>query len=278
MIPTLSLVTTCMNRNDFLRQTLPTWLQSYMFDEIIVVDYSSKEKCVEIIQEYQNGKITLIEVPNQQFFNYGKANNTGLKYVTSEYVFIIDCDVKIIRNFDESFFDGACRQGGNGNVAGTNLIPLEAVRKINGYSEATYSCGTVDIDFFKRVRESGTKVYYGGLANYLSHIDHDNKLRAANYAIKDYRAACRATYRMFKKFKWGTHCTMEDMHESVYLPPMIRKKRRMSKLRGALSVNPIIPQIIVQDIKGAKPITVNKKPLLSNKFISMYVGVTKNKK
>ena len=43
----ISIVTACMNREDFLVQALPSWLQIEEVNEVVIVDWSSKKPVIE---------------------------------------------------------------------------------------------------------------------------------------------------------------------------------------------------------------------------------------
>lgn len=252
----LSLVTTCMNRNDFLYQTLPTWISKPAFDEIIIVDYSSKEKCKSIVDQYQNGKITIIEVPGQRFFNISKARNTGIRHISprSRFTLMIDVDVKIVENFDDIFFDGNCRSASRSVCPGTVLLPTKIIKEVNGYNEYLSGYGVDDDDFFERIIEIPfVHYYYGAIDGYLSHIGHSAELRVANYSNKSENDTIRINFQIAKKYKWDKHCEMEDMKETICPPSILRKNYKISNINS-------------------------KKIMLENNFVSLYSASSKNKK
>ena len=60
----ISIVSCCMNRNENLRKALMTWLQLDV-DEIVIVDWSSKEPVEETIKDLMDHRVKIIRVEGE---------------------------------------------------------------------------------------------------------------------------------------------------------------------------------------------------------------------
>jgi hypothetical protein len=177
----VTIVTTCKNRWEFLKQSLPTWLNRG-FKEIIIVDWSSNIEIVTNIEQMSIGSnlVTVIRVNGEDIFNGGMARNTGAKHVTSDYVLFIDADM-IVKNWQVtktiSMVPGRFYHGPH-NIPpfGTSLVRIDDFRKINGYSELCRSYGWEDNDLYNRLDASGLqrRLYDDRM---VEHIDHSDELR-----------------------------------------------------------------------------------------------------
>lgn len=108
---TLSIVTRCMCRKSFLDQTLPTWIKLKEPQEIIIVDWGMTEDLTDLL--LLDPRITILQIPNRQFFNAGASLNIGVDYAGSDIIFHIDSDIKITlfglsrisETFSKNFFN-----------------------------------------------------------------------------------------------------------------------------------------------------------------------------
>jgi len=89
----ISIVTAAWNSGATLRDTIESVLhQTYQDIEYIVVDGSSKDNTVDIIQEYEplfNGRMKWISEPDRGIYN---AMNKGIKMATGDVVGILNSD------------------------------------------------------------------------------------------------------------------------------------------------------------------------------------------
>ncbi len=173
----MMLSTAIMDRGFYLKKTIKNWL-TYNFDQIFVIDWSSKEDIKSIVDVNQNGKITYLRVDNQKYFNHAITKNLKAR-VVSDWFFNIDCDVlinKIPDITDKSvFYVGQ----GVGNW-GTHLIHRETYDFVNGHNETLTGRAADDGDFYKRLCDAGYKKEYLEL----THINHSQVLRVENMETK----------------------------------------------------------------------------------------------
>lgn len=178
----VTIVTTSMNRWEFLQRSLRTWL-GRGFARIVVVDWSSDDPVAGFLSSRDDGRdrVTVMRVDGERIFNGGMARNTGARLVESEYILFIDSDMTLE---DWSVTSGISMVPGrfyhgphNIPPFGTSLVRAGDFRAVNGYSELYPAYGWEDNDFYNRLEESGLRrcIYDDRLA---SHIDHDDDLRA----------------------------------------------------------------------------------------------------
>ncbi len=189
LLNNISLTTTCMDRNDFLEESLETWVQ-FDFGEIVIIDWSSKESLRDIVSKYPNKKIKLVEVKNEDYYHYSRARNFKVKMTELDYVMSIDCDVKLKKNlFDnielkkDTFYTTVIDNPITG-IIGTSIIPREMYFSVNGCNEKMSCWGSEDIDLYKRLIGNG---FNRKMLNPLevSHIEHGDELRIKNTKSKD---------------------------------------------------------------------------------------------
>jgi GR25 family glycosyltransferase involved in LPS biosynthesis len=87
---TISLICACKNRNQPLQIALTSWLLRPEITEIIIVDWSSDESIVPLTK--LDGRIKVITVPNQKYFNQPQPLNLAASIATGDYILKVDCD------------------------------------------------------------------------------------------------------------------------------------------------------------------------------------------
>lgn len=99
----ISVVIPVYNSAEWLQVCLESVLgQTYSNLEVVVVDDGSTDRSMEMLQMYvqQNDKIKLIH--HERNLGVGAARNTGLSYVTGDYVTFIDSDDEWMKEFCET--------------------------------------------------------------------------------------------------------------------------------------------------------------------------------
>jgi predicted glycosyltransferase involved in capsule biosynthesis len=192
---TFGLVTTCMNREWLLKAVLHSWerLMPQYVDQIVIVDWSSNTPL-----KLENTKATILRVNNQDYYNPGKARNTGIRYCDTHWIFAIDSDVIIQANehawhLTPGFFAllGSQLKSGNiysrdlnlvvdGSLTGSILFEKSSWEKIHGYGENFIGWGFDDIDYHNRLLKAKFGFQRIFNQNYLHHIPHDDFSRTCN--------------------------------------------------------------------------------------------------
>jgi predicted glycosyltransferase involved in capsule biosynthesis len=182
---TISIVTRCMDRRSFLEHSLPTWLP-LPIREIIIVDWGMLEPLDDLCD--LDPRITILHVPNQNYFDAGRAINTGVNYADSDIIFHIDSDIKvktslvnvfnhlpiIHHNADAIIVDITVTD--YLELCGTCMFTKNAWKSVGGYFEGLPSWGGEDLYFFKCLREH-YRVFEFFSECTLSHIYHGDALR-----------------------------------------------------------------------------------------------------
>lgn len=193
----ISLITRFMNRLSFIEKALPTWLK-IPYDEIIIVDWNSKEDILPLVNSLDDPRIKIIRVPDQKYFNAGAAWNTGIKAARNKFINTVDCDIltdpRMLENIDfdktDCFYTSIDHIGG---IKGTSFYPKYMWEKINGYVEVFKSWGYEDTYFYKKLSEAGyTRIKYFNLDK-ITHIDHSDKIRQINFEDKldNFKCTCK---------------------------------------------------------------------------------------
>jgi Glycosyltransferase family 10 (fucosyltransferase) C-term len=92
-----SICTGIRNRNAMLDMVLRSWLDCYLVDEIIIVDWSSEEDVVGVVSSYKDSRIRVARVDGESKYNYSAVNNLKVRLSSNEKIFITDCDIKILK-------------------------------------------------------------------------------------------------------------------------------------------------------------------------------------
>lgn len=175
----VSLVTSCMNRHDHLRQTLPTWL-SKGFAEIVVLDWSSDPPIQQLVDEFQDGTISVVELRERQiYFHHAKSKNLRIRLARHPVVCALDCDVKIVADdflarhpMDERWF----YSGGATSLGGSGIFWKPHWQRVCGCDETMAGWGFEDWDICKRMHAAGVS-WKRLRVQTLEHIPHDQAAR-----------------------------------------------------------------------------------------------------
>lgn len=91
--PLVSVIITCINRLEHLKQTLPK-LSIQKFIEIIVVDYGCLQGTRDWVkQDFPNVKLVFVD--DDPIFSLSRARNIGAAYSQAEYLMFSDADILI---------------------------------------------------------------------------------------------------------------------------------------------------------------------------------------
>jgi glycosyltransferase involved in cell wall biosynthesis len=158
----ISAVTACMNRNAHILTTLPSWLSSKRFEEIIIVDYGSIEPVENTLAKadlLNHPSIRVIRVEANQWC-LAEAFNIGLFEARAPFTMKLDADTLVLgqaamslRLTAREFKTGNWRTFVNNILNGIALAPTNAIKKVGGYNEQLRRYGWDDCDFYERLSE-----------------------------------------------------------------------------------------------------------------------------
>lgn len=193
--PLLSVVVPCMGRLHHLKLTAPNLLAQPEI-EYILVDYSCPDRCGDYLRRYWP-HVKVVTVPDQEFFDRGKARNLGVRAVTSPWLAILDADnvvsLDFARRVRELLADdpklmlrSALPQNG-----GTLICAVAAFRQAGGYDERFEGWGSEDWDLTMRLMLDGLRQVRLP-HDVLGVLCHDDGERVRFHRQKNWRASNRA--------------------------------------------------------------------------------------
>lgn len=159
--PAADLVTTCRNRAEYLRASLPSWLACEQIRRIVVVDFDSSTPVIKELDALSGERVTVVRVEDEPLWRIGRAINVGLGLVEAELVLKIDADVSIIElrpyleavaNRDCLYFRGFSKLG---TSSGLFLASTTVMRSLGGYHDHMSGWGGDDIDLYERLKKQG---------------------------------------------------------------------------------------------------------------------------
>ena len=91
--PKISVVMSCYNRENFVRDAIESILnQTYTDFEFIIIDDCSTDKTPEIIQEYADKDNRIVYIRNEENMDYNYNLRKGFKLAKGEYIARMDDD------------------------------------------------------------------------------------------------------------------------------------------------------------------------------------------
>lgn len=199
LLPGVSVVVVCMDRNTRLAATLPSWVNDPRVAEVIAVDWSSSVPLARTLSDMllTTDKLRIIRVEGESEFNLGRAYNAALRYVRHDVTLKIDADYLLAQpefigellelrsgaQFSRHFFTGHFSQAApqlNGLVVGLTRR-LQSV----GYREDFNGWGFDDDDFYNRLQLSQlSRQMLRGLSDKVIHVPHGDDVRTMRYATQ----------------------------------------------------------------------------------------------
>jgi hypothetical protein len=176
-----SIVTTCMDRLDDLKRTLPLMVDQGSA-EVIVVDFSCPQGTGAYVAKHFPS-VRVVSVEGQRFFSNWKARNAGAAAATSDMIIFCDADVMLAKNAVDwiagNLPDNALghftnesaqklEKKGRGRkralafnqLKGFHVVPTAAFRAVEGYDDVPQGYGAGgDSDLVLRLRLYGLEAY-----------------------------------------------------------------------------------------------------------------------
>ena len=188
-----SIFSVCMNRNNQLEQSLPTWLNAKP-NEIVIVDWGSQPPIKPIIDKYKNNitQIRLIIVTNVDKWILTKSFNLAARFTKYKYVLKLDCDSLLKEDFfsyhnlqkGSVFFAGDWTKARNNNEMHTNgvvYMKWSDFHAVGYYNEYITTYGYDDCDLYKRLEKRAKRLLVN--LDTIQHIEHSNQERLINQTL-----------------------------------------------------------------------------------------------
>jgi hypothetical protein len=215
---TVTLTTGSMNRLEPLRRALATWTWLREVDEIIIVDWGSREPLRKALADFEDPRISIVRT-EQPFWCNSKCHNLEIKLARkSGLLFRLDNDTLVRQDFfqhhpfhTDGFYAGNWRTvtpeiDDKRNLTGTLLCEPRHLLAVNGYNERLVHYGKEDDDLYARLVSSGLRWYELNLET-LEHIPHTDKARYENLAIAPEMPKLAAPYQQNRGFSWADRVT-----------------------------------------------------------------------
>lgn len=157
----LSLITTCKNREDFVKKVIGSWVAQECINEIIIVDYGSDIPLRESLDGLLTPQCYIIQASSSLPWKKGLATNIGLHFTTSKFVMITDCDVGFksidffLRSVANGYVDFYRGSFSSGTSSGLLLAKRSDLINIGGYNEWIEGWGMDDTDICARLHDAG---------------------------------------------------------------------------------------------------------------------------
>jgi len=185
--PGISLVTCCMNRNDNLIQALPSWLKLKEIDEVVIVDWTSKNPVFEYLREHgvADPRISIVRVEKQERWILSYAFNLGFRVAKYDKILKTDSDIVLRTDFFEknllcenAFLSGDWRvaEKGQEHINGFFYVRRADLLAVKGFNEHITTYGWDDDDIYSRLQASGLRRDHIE-ANSVYHIPHHDSER-----------------------------------------------------------------------------------------------------
>lgn len=187
LLPGISLVTCCMNRNDNLLNSISSWVQHSEISEIVVVDWSSTYPANLFLRDnnINDKRIKVVRVNNEPRWILSYAFNLGFRMATHDKILKTDADIIIKKNFfkkntldDNTFIAGDWRKADKGqeHINGFFYIKKSDLMQVNAFNEYITSYGWDDDDLYERIHKSGIERKCVDIET-IYHIQHEDSTR-----------------------------------------------------------------------------------------------------
>jgi hypothetical protein len=189
----LSITTGCLNRADFLRQSLITWLQAPEPDEIVIVDWGNLVPLEETLASFKDSRLVFARVLDQPTWKNSKCHNLEVELASGELLLRLDSDYLLKDDFfakhpvaEGRFYAGNWKPWVGDvekcSLAGSLYAFKADILLVNGYNERLVYYGCEDDDLFERMSTAGLNRIDVDFST-LKHISHPDRLRYENLEI-----------------------------------------------------------------------------------------------
>jgi len=128
----VTLCSYCHNNNDFIRSSIPTWL-NLPFNRIIITDWSSSQPLKDTLKDVTDPRVDILRVEGQDHRWLSKMRNLAGDIVETDYVFFIEPFVWL-RKLELDPYPGEFYHGAD-VASGCCLLYTSVYHLVNGYCE-----------------------------------------------------------------------------------------------------------------------------------------------
>ncbi len=195
----VSIVTRVKNRKGHLLEALPTWLKLPVA-EIVIVDWGSSDADLRQYIDFLGDDRVVLVSRSEGEFQRSKAWNVGINQASAEWVFLLDCDVKVAGpvfadpmfgvpnygNFYRPYTDRYLP-----NLFGCAVVLKEHWQVVGGFNEDLVGWGWEDVNFYRRLAAKGYREVTLP-AGQFQPIPHADEERTAHHQAKNLRVSVAA--------------------------------------------------------------------------------------
>jgi glycosyltransferase involved in cell wall biosynthesis len=246
--PSLWVVTPCMGRLSYLRQTVPSVLECDRI-KYCLVDYSCPDACGDWLEEtypeaVEAGRCVVERVVGKPRFNKCAAHNAGARRATDEgadYLCFLDADTVV----EDAFFDwlvprleprrfliAGLRPDGYDvySLTGLLVVSTAAFVETYGFDESFRGWGSEDIEMRLRLHVRHHLSYADVPLTLMRPIQHDNVLRSAHYDEKNIHRSDQRNYarlvKNLRRWRREGHVKPETADRLFFRPPPVPTSNR----------------------------------------------------
>ena len=242
----LSLITTCKNRLQYLKQTLPLMLKQSMA-EVIVVDYGCEQGTADWVKEHHPAA-KVVQVNDDPIFCLARARNMGARNSSHNFFCFVDSDVMIHEQLGEwlwihkdpkKFYLYPMQNANENELTGFSIVAKDHFLKTGGFDEAFKGWGGEDNDFYERLKRIGLSEAFIP-QNSISAVSHDSTVRQLREGSGGYETVSEALsmnhlYRLIKRDIWQITNSDIDLENRKQLFQHIFLKTKKQSYKSKIS-------------------------------------------
>ena len=193
----ISFCTVCMNRLDFLKQTLPKNIEdnlAYGNIEFVVLNYNSKDEIdqwmnTEMSHYIELGILKYIKTIEPEYFLMSHSKNVVSKQASGDVICNVDADNFIGKGFAEFINDSfikdqniylSVEENTQRDCCGRICLKRDDFALLRGYDESMKGYGYEDFDLRNRLELLGRKVVLFPKEKFLNALTHSDVERLKN--------------------------------------------------------------------------------------------------
>ena len=211
---TASAFVCCMNRVENLQKSIISWLDTKYFDEIIVLDYGSKD-----ILKLDNIESPIVKIFREEakYWHLSRAFNIAAQLTNGEVIAKLDSDYFIDKKFfnqnimnlnKKEFLTGnGCRTQ---SLWGFLMLQRKHFFDVNGYNERVVGWGHDDVDINQRLQKIGISKKTINIENIKHLPHHKNKNLYCQENIDIYKTR-KKNIEVIKNFPWTNNDKMSKL-------------------------------------------------------------------
>jgi len=185
----ISAIVSCMNREENLSRCLASWANVEQINEIVVVDWSSKNPIASSVD-----KVKIIRVENESFFSLPKSYNLAYGHTDSDNKIVmkldadyesIDCSWLSGLSMKDYEMDGYFLTGDYRTHKEHSGFILANKKDFVLFNENFEGWGFHDQWIYEKMNKKARHVLFSDIDKYIKHIPHSYAKRVKNYENKD---------------------------------------------------------------------------------------------